>query len=194
MSASIQLAQISLFVFGWFWFKINFREKIWKGLFYLQWKEQQARSKFHLYIIRNAFSQTHRRMGEWLVVHNFEPVIQPVSFTAFFSWHINMFICKLFLGHHHHLCGIYKDRHHRCNNIGSIPCCGTLHMAVLNTLAKNCFCAICYIFGLWFFQLWLNSLKSFFFIFSPYIFWHFIQVNGEVEKLLKEFAIPKRGR
>lgn len=84
MSASIQLAQISLFVFGWFWFKINFREKIWKGLFYLQWKEQQARSEFHLYIIRNAFSQTHRRMGEWLVVHNFEPVIQPVSFTAFF--------------------------------------------------------------------------------------------------------------
>lgn len=83
MSASIQLAQITVVCV---WFKINFREKIWKGIFYLQWKEQQARSEFHMYIIRNAFSQTHRRIGEWLVVHNnyFEPVIQPVSFTAFF--------------------------------------------------------------------------------------------------------------
>lgn len=124
MSASIQLAQISLFVFGWFWFKINFREKIWKGLFYLQWKEQQARSEFHLYVIRNAFSQTHRRMGEWLL--SSQSVLLHFFLTHQHFRCMALFICKPFLAHYHHLCGIYKDRHHRCNNISSIPCCGTL--------------------------------------------------------------------
>jgi len=144
MSASIQLAQISLFVFGWFWFKINFREKIWKGLFYLQWKEQQARSEFHLYIICNAFSQTHRRIGEWLVVHNFEPVIQPVSFTAFFL------DTSTFLDGPVYLQALFgtsssSSMWYLQRQTSSLQQCWLNSLlwntvTVLNTLSKHCFC------------------------------------------------------